>query len=235
MALCREFRGSSAHWPPPPARCGSTASASALLAAAALARLLDFGPFPAFPSSRSSSSVLSSFGPSLHRRCPASSLLRPLLTSARLATGRSPQVRRCLFPFAPPGSTVRVSDDCWASLLPASLPPAPGLAAGSCSCGRRFATRFFQLRLAATPCVSLRLASSPPSSTFQLVRHSPCWAHWRRRPRLPGRESSRPSKVGSTADSASLAACATRGSQGFIVRGRNPVLRPCADPPEPAS
>ena len=43
-------------------------------------------------------------------------------------------------------------DDLWASLFRASLPPAPGLAASLCSCGREFAIRFFQLRLTATPC-----------------------------------------------------------------------------------
>ena len=43
-------------------------------------------------------------------------------------------------------------DDFWALLLPASSPPAPGLTASSCSYGREFAFRFFQLRLAATPC-----------------------------------------------------------------------------------
>src|SRR5713226_6882013 len=56
---------------------------------------------------------------------------------------------------------------------PASLPV-------SCSYGRRFATRFFQLHLAATPCVSLRLSSSTPSSSFHLDRFCPCWAHWGR-------------------------------------------------------
>ena len=43
------------------------------------------------------------------------------------------------------------------SLLLASSPPAPGLAAGSCSCGRGFAFRFLQLHLAATPCGSARV------------------------------------------------------------------------------
>jgi len=57
-------------------------------------------------------------------------------------------------------------DDLWASLLPASLPPAPGLFADSCSCGRGFATHFFRLHLAATPCGSLRLPSSAPIGSF---------------------------------------------------------------------
>src|ERR1700686_1589704 len=49
-------------------------------------------------------------------------------------------------------------DDLWASLFRASLPPAPGLTASLCSCGRRFAFRFFQLHLAATPCGSATVA-----------------------------------------------------------------------------
>ena len=40
-------------------------------------------------------------------------------------------------------------DDIWASLFVASLPPASGLTASSCSYGRGFATRCFRLRLAA--------------------------------------------------------------------------------------
>ncbi len=96
-------------------------------------------------------------------------------TSSPLSRGRSPQVRYRIFPLVPPGSTRCVSDDFWASLFPASLPPAPGLAADLCSCGRKFATRFFQFRLAATPCVSLRLSSSTPSSSFHLARFCPPW------------------------------------------------------------
>jgi len=57
-------------------------------------------------------------------------------------------------------------DDLWASLFRASSPPAPGLAASSCSYGRRLATRFFQLHLAAMPCGSLRLPSSAPIGSF---------------------------------------------------------------------
>ncbi len=48
------------------------------------------------------------FGPSLGRHDPPSSLLRPLLTSPSLSPRRSPQVRRCIFPFKPPGSTAHV-------------------------------------------------------------------------------------------------------------------------------
>jgi len=53
-------------------------------------------------------------------------------------------------------------DDLWASLFRASLPPAPGLTASSCSYGRRLASRFFQLRLAATPCGSATVAVIGP-------------------------------------------------------------------------
>src|SRR5581483_3445126 len=90
-----------------------------------------------------------------------------------------------LQPFAPRALprflATTASDDFWASLLPASLPPAPCLTAGSCSYGREFATRFFQLHLAAMPCVSLRLPSSAPVGSFHPTRFCPCWAHWRRR------------------------------------------------------
>jgi len=48
-------------------------------------------------------------------------------------------------------------DESRASLFLASSPPAPGLSASSCSCGRKFAYRFFQLHLAATPCGSATL------------------------------------------------------------------------------
>src|SRR3970040_2070259 len=45
-------------------------------------------------------------------------------------------------------------DDCWASLFLASSPPPRGLSVSSCSYGRGFAYRFFQLHLTATPCGS---------------------------------------------------------------------------------
>ena len=130
--------------------------------------------FPSVPSLAPSGS----FRPSLHPRYRASSLLRRLLTAPTLSRGSSPQVRCKIFPLAPSGSTWCVSDDFWASLFPASSPPAPGLTAGSCSYGRKFATRFFQLHLAVTPCASLRLSSSTPSRSFHLARFCPCWAHW---------------------------------------------------------
>ena len=136
----------------------------------------DFRSLRSFPSVPSLA-LSGSFRPSLHPRYRASLLLWRLLTAPPLSRGSSPQVRCRIFPLAPSGSTWCVSDDFWASLFPASLPPAPGLAAGSCSYGRRFATRFFRLRLTVTPCVSLRLSSSTPSNSFHLDRFCPCWAH----------------------------------------------------------
>ena len=92
------------------------------------------------------------FGPSLHGRYPASRLLWPLLIPLPLSRKRPPQVRcQNLSPRAVRLYPMRLGDF-WASLFPASLPPAPGLTAGSCSYGRRFAIRFFQLHLTATPC-----------------------------------------------------------------------------------
>ena len=131
-----------------------------------------------------------SFRPSLHPRYRTSSLLRRLPTSPPLSRKRSPQVRYRICLLVPSGSTGCVSDDVWASLFPANrpgcpaqraprpgTPPAPGLTAGSCSYGRKFAARFFQLRLTATPCVSLRLPSSAPVGSFHPTRFCPCWAH----------------------------------------------------------
>ena len=42
------------------------------------------------------------------------------------------------------------------------MPPTSGLTAVLCSCGREFAFRFFQLRLAATPCGSATVAATGP-------------------------------------------------------------------------
>ena len=68
-------------------------------------------------------------------------------------------------------------DDLWASLFRASLPPSPGLTASSCSFGRPFATRFFQLHLAGTLCGSLWLPSPASISSFHPIRFCPCRAH----------------------------------------------------------
>ena len=139
---------------------------------------------PRAPLARASSSpsfVPWFFSPSLQPRYQPSSLLRPLLTSPQFSPVRSPQVRSRFFPFAPSGYTLCVFDDFWASLLAASSPPARGLSTSSCSYGRRFATRFFQLHLAPTPCGSLRLPSSAPVDSFHSTRICPCWAHSPRR------------------------------------------------------
>ena len=178
MAFCQRFRKVPPWDRRRQARCGSTASARCTLGVAtAVVAPLDLRSLRSFPPV-ASLALSGSFRPSLRGRCPASSLLWRLLTSSPLSRGRSPQVRCRIFPLAPPGSTLCVSDDFRASLFPASSPPAPGLTAGSCSCGRRFATRFFWLRLTVTPCVSLRLSSSTPSRSFHLDRFCPRWAHW---------------------------------------------------------
>ena len=176
--------------PPASARHGSTASASACSPFRSPSQGKDL---PARDSgkprghciSRSSSLAPWSFGPSLQRHYPPSSLLWPLLTSPPLSPRSPPQVRCCFFPFIPSGSTSHVSDGHGASLWPASLPPVRGLSADSCSYGQRFVPRFLRLgRAACAPrlplCGSLRLPPSVPVSTLQLTRNSPCWAHWRK-------------------------------------------------------
>ena len=142
-------------------------------------------------SSSFSSSVLWSFGPWLHRHY-----------SGFFATTASDDFFCALTQKISPGKVQNLSsravrlylmrlDDLWASLFPASLPPASGLTAHFCSYGRKFATRCLQLRLAATPCVSLRLPSSAPIGSFHPIRFCPCWAHWGRSPDLPCRRSRR--------------------------------------------
>ena len=73
----------------------------------------------------------------------------------------SPGKVQNLFPRAARLYLMRL-DDLWASLFSANSPPAPGLTASSCSYGRGFASRFFQLRLAATPCGSATVAVIGP-------------------------------------------------------------------------
>jgi hypothetical protein len=73
----------------------------------------------------------------------------------------SPGKVQNLFPRAAGLYLMRL-DDLWASLFSASLPPAPGLAARSYTCGREIAYRFFQLHLAATPCGSATVAVIGP-------------------------------------------------------------------------
>ena len=50
-------------------------------------------------------------------------------------------------------------DGLWVSPFLAGLPPVLGLTAGSFPYGRRFASRFLQLRLTATPCGSAMVGS----------------------------------------------------------------------------
>ena len=68
--------------------------------------------------------------------------------------------------------------------LPIRVPTVEGLLRASFSFP-------LQLSPSVAPCVSLRLSSSTPSSSFHLDRFCPCWAHWGgplvrgRRPRRP--------------------------------------------------
>ena len=121
--------------------------------------------------SRSSSFAPWSFGPSLQRHYPPSSLLWPLLTSPSLSRRSSPQVRRCFFPFIPSGSTSHVSDGHWASLWPASLPPVRSLSAGSCSYGRKFVPRFLQLLALRFPTVT-SIGSGEYVATHKKTAHA---------------------------------------------------------------
>ena len=155
IAFCPEFRGFTLWLPLASARHGSTASAVTCSLSDSPYGGRTFRPgTPGNLMSRSArfsaSSAPWSFGPSLQRRYPLSSLLWPLLTSPPFSRRRSPQVRRCFFPFIPSGSTSHVSHGFRASLWPASLPPVRGLSADSCSYGQRFVPRFLQLGLAAS-------------------------------------------------------------------------------------
>ena len=118
------------------------------------------------------------FSPSLQPRYRPSSLLRPLLSSPPLSWRRPPRVRCRICPLVPHGSTLHVLDDLLGSLFPASLPPAPGLTAVSCSYGREFAIRFFQLHLTATPCGFATVAAIGPDWLLHPIRFCPCRAHW---------------------------------------------------------
>ena len=183
IAVCQKFRKVPPRDRRRQARRGSSASARCTRRETTVVVVpFDFRSLRSFPSV-SSLALSCFFRPSLHGHYPASSLLRRLLTSSPLSRRSSPQVRYRIFSLVPSGSTRCVSDDFWASLFPASSPPASGLTASSYSYGQRFATRFFRLHLAATLCVSLRLSSSTPSSSFHLDRFCPCWAHWGGRPR----------------------------------------------------
>jgi len=121
---------------------------------------------------------LSSFSPSLHGHYPVSKLLRLLLTSPKLSSGRSPRVRTLTLPSCRQALPNAPSDGLRASLFLASSPLAFGLSACSCSCGRSFASGFLQhLPRGQHLAVRLRLAPSPPVVTFQTTSQRPCRAH----------------------------------------------------------
>lgn len=203
--------------------------------ATAVVAPLDFIPLRSFPSVPSLA-LSGSFRPSLHGRYPASPLLWLLLTSPRLSPERSPQVRCRIYPPGPSGSTACVSYDYRVSLFPASSPPACGLAASSCSYGRKFAPRCFRLRLAATSCASLRLPSSVPVGSFHPTRFCPCWAHWGRPPGLqptPSSACSHSRKSRTRGSGADVGVCTTKQTvPGITVYclpfhppGKNTTLR----------
>jgi hypothetical protein len=80
----------------------------------------------------------------------ASTLLWPLLTPGPLSRTRSPRVRTCTFDPCRQALPDTSFGDGWILRSLARSSPVSGLAACSCSCGRVFATPFFQLGLAAS-------------------------------------------------------------------------------------
>ena len=104
---------------------------------------------------------------------------------------------------------------------------------------RRFASSFLQLHLAVTPCLRLRLPPSAPTSTLQLARISPYWAHWRAHSCVPCRHSwrhsagrnvgalVRPTKLPSRRTSASSCFCAPfeGGCRGSINGSQRRLLQ----------
>ena len=91
--------------------------------------------------------TLRPFAPATFRQL--SSLLRPLLTSCPLSQVRSPRVRICTFNPCRQALPEVSFGDAWISRFLARSSPTSGLTACFCSCGRVFATPFFQLRLTA--------------------------------------------------------------------------------------
>jgi len=104
--------------------------------------------YPRFWIWRPSSERQRDFNP--HEQRAAQRTLRLLLTSCQLSPARSPRVRICT--FEPGRQTLpRVSfGDGWISRFLARLSPTLGLTVCFCSCGRLFATPFFQLGLTAS-------------------------------------------------------------------------------------
>ena len=108
------------------------------------------------------------FAPSGFRR--PSLLLRPLLTPPALSGRRSPRVSALTFLPCQPALLGAPSMDFWTSRFLARSSLAPGLAAGSCSFGREFASNFFQPRPhGRCLVVQLRLPPSVPISSFHLI------------------------------------------------------------------
>ncbi len=79
-----------------------------------------------------------------------SSLLWPLLTSCPLSPARSPRVRTCTFEPGRQALPDMAFGDGWISRSLARSSPISGLSACFCSCGRLFATPFFQPHLTAS-------------------------------------------------------------------------------------
>lgn len=79
-----------------------------------------------------------------------SSLLWPLLTSCPLSPTRSPRVRTCTFEPGRQALPDMAFGDGWISRSLARSSPISGLSACFCSCGRLFATPFFQPHLTAS-------------------------------------------------------------------------------------
>ena len=88
------------------------------------------------------------FAPLIFRS--TSSLLWPLLTSCPLSPARSPRVRTCTFEPGRQALPDMAFGDGWISRSLARSSPISGLSACFCSCGRLFATPFFQPHLTAS-------------------------------------------------------------------------------------
>lgn len=124
------------------------------------------------------------FGPLLQPFSRPSSLLRPLLTSARLSTRSSPRVRCMNFRPVPSGSTRCVFRCRLDFALPSTLIAriAASLPVRVPTVVPSLETSFALSASRHPPCPSLRLLSRSPFNTFQLMSSRPCRAHWCRSP-----------------------------------------------------
>ncbi len=132
-----------------------------------------------FPVSSSSSSVPWSFSPLLQPHYRTFSATTASADFSPALTGEiSPGKMLILSPRADRLYLTRLGGH-WASLIPASSPPTPGLTADFCSFSRGFAYRFLQLHLAV---YALRFSYGCHHRLrevrFNFHRISPCWAHW---------------------------------------------------------